>query len=231
MRWIALLVVSLICCKNAPTPIAITSNHAEGATVPDSVDVLEHPSWHKLPEGWVDLGLADSTLDLDIRYATDDNFVSQAMYPCGRCILRSKPAEKILLLQSELKSQGLGLKLFDCYRPSSVQQLLWKKVPDARYVTPPSKGSMHNRGVAVDLTLVELDSEEELDMGTIYDFFGEQAYHTYTQHSTAILQNRALLKNKMAEIGFKHIRTEWWHYSFTQGSFEISDYKWDCPEL
>ena len=183
-----------------------------------------------IPNGWIDLGQADSSFLLDIRYATDNNFVSKIMYPCGRCILRSEAASPLIKLQKELSKDDLGLKFFDCYRPSSVQQLLWDKVPDARYVTPPEKGSMHNRGVAVDLTLVRISTGEELPMGTEYDHFGIEAYHSYTDHSPKVHQNRTLLKSKMHSIGFKSIRTEWWHYSFTHGSFAKSNYIWDCQE-
>ena len=230
---VALLYGNLLSCKNTTPP------GSSDSTVSIKVDTLsssgvagidQQMALPTLPAGWIDLALADSTLKLDIRYATDNNFVSEAMYKCGRCLLRSEAAAKILQLQRALKSSGLGLKLFDCYRPASVQRLLWDKVPDARYVTPPAKGSMHNRGVAVDVTLIDLDSGDELDMGTGYDFFGKEAYHDYTGHDSTIHQNRTLLKEQMKSIDFRHIRTEWWHYSYTQGSFEISDYEWDCPD-
>ena len=232
--YLSWLLGGLICCNNPTPPISSTSTSIDQDLKVDTQEVTQsdqQKSLQALPNGWVDLGMADSSLILDIRYATENNFVSKAMYNCGRCLLRSEAAEKVLQLQRELKLLGLGLKLFDCYRPSTVQQLLWEKVPDARYVTPPTKGSMHNRGVAVDLTLIDLKSGKELEMGTGYDFFGEEAYHSYTQHNLSILQNRRLLKEKMLGIDFRHIRTEWWHYSYTIGSFEISDYEWDCPDL
>ena len=129
--------------------------------------------------------------------------------------------------QNQLKKEGLGLKMFDCYRPRPIQWKLWKKVPDPRYVADPRKGSMHNRGAAIDLTIVDSNGEE-LDMGTDFDFFGQEAYHTYTKHPQKIMGNRNKLKSIMEANGFRSIRTEWWHYSYKLKSYAISDWVWNC---
>lgn len=228
--WYSLLsCILLMACRTSPTDHSSNARPEHHAT--DSVH--QAPPSLKIdlpvPNGWVDLKQADSTIALDIRYATQNNFVDQKMYPCGRCLLRNAAAAKVLELQERLKKMGLGLKFYDCYRPRPVQEQLWKKVPDARYVAPPNKGSMHNRGVAVDVTLIDLQTGQELPMGTDYDFFGEEAYHSYLDHPSHVMQNRQLLREKMAEVQFRHIRTEWWHYSFTQGSHEMADFMWDCP--
>ena len=123
---------------------------------------------------WADIALLDSTILIDMKYATTDNFVQEQMYECGRCFLRPEVAKAVVAAQHELRQQGLGLKMLDCYRPRPIQWKLWEKAPDPRYVSDPRKGSMHNRGAAVDLTLVET-SGRELDMGTPYDFFGPEA--------------------------------------------------------
>jgi len=186
-------------------------------------DIVPFP----LDSGWVDLVALDTSIEMDIKYATTDNFVGVQLYDCPRCILRQEVAEAIVSVNRALKQEyGYHLKVFDCYRPWSVQKALWEKVPDARYVTPPERGSMHNRGAAVDLTLV--GPEGELEMGSPYDFFGEAAYHTFMDHPKEILRNRQILKDVLAEYGFKHIRTEWWHYSFQLKTFEVSDYQWPC---
>jgi len=177
---------------------------------------------------WVDIGLVDTTIVLDIKYATTDNFVKEKMYNCGRCFLRPTPAKLILQAHKKLQEQGYGLKLFDCYRPKPFQEKLWEKVPNASYVTPPWKGSMHNRGAAIDLTIVN-EKGEELEMGTPYDFFGEQAHHTYTKHSAQIAANRKLLKELMESLDLKPIRTEWWHYSYQKEKYDISEMIWECP--
>ena len=177
---------------------------------------------------WTDIGIVDSSIVLDLKYATTDNFVEEKMYECGRCFLRPEVANLILQAHRQLQAQDLGLKLFDCYRPKPIQEKLWAKVPNANYVTPPWKGSMHNRGAAIDLTIVDKNGIE-LDMGTPYDFFGKTAHHTYTKHSPNINTNRKLLKDLMESLNLKPIRTEWWHYSYQKKSYEISEMVWVCP--
>ena len=177
---------------------------------------------------WTDIALVDSTILLDLKYATTDNFVQEKLYNCGRCFLRPTVTKLIIAAHQQLQKQEFGLKLFDCYRPKPIQELLWKKVPNANYVTPPWKGSMHNRGAAIDLTIVDKNGRE-LDMGTAYDFFGKEAHHTYTKHSAAIAKNRKLLKELMASFDLHPIRTEWWHYSYQKEKYEISEMQWDCP--
>ena len=178
---------------------------------------------------WLDIAHLDRSIILDIRYATTNNFVEEKMYDCPRCFLRPQLANKIVEAHHILRKRNLGLKLFDCYRPRPVQQKLWDKVPNASYVTPPSKGSMHNRGGAVDLTIVDLNGKE-LDMGTGYDYFGVEAHHTYKGHTEEIHKNRTLLLELMEEMGLKGIRTEWWHYSLPGYKFPISDWLWPCNE-
>ncbi len=171
--------------------------------------------------------IEDSIIELDIRYATKDNFVKKQLYDCPRCFLRPEAAQEILIINEELKVKGLKLKLFDCYRPKPIQQKLWNIKPDARYVTPPSKGSMHNRGLAVDLTIID-EKGNQLDMGTSYDYFGVKAYHTTTNLPKKVLNNRKLLKSMLESHGFRSIRTEWWHYSYTKQTYPLSDWVWDC---
>ena len=178
---------------------------------------------------WADLADLDESIIIDMRYATTNNFVKEKMYECGRCFLRPAAARAVVKAHRLLQEGGLGLKMFDCYRPLPVQQKLWDKFKNPSYVTPPSKGSMHNRGAATDLTIVDANGKE-LEMGTEFDFFGKEAHHTYLEHSAEILANRKLLKETMASVGFGHIRTEWWHYSYRKGSFELSDMLWKCPK-
>jgi len=175
---------------------------------------------------WTELTSADGYV-IDIRYATEDNFVKEAVYPCGRCFLKPSVARALSVVRDELNVQGYKLMLFDCYRPRPVQYKLWKKVPNPDYVANPAEGSMHNRGVAIDLSLAD-KSGKELDMGTPYDFFGPQAHHDYTNHSKTIQNLRTRLLSTMESHGFKHIRTEWWHYSYTSGSYPLADWQWPC---
>jgi len=164
---------------------------------------------------------------LDIRYATKNNFTNEQIYPCGRCFLRKEAKIALAKAEKELNGKGYKLVLFDCYRPAPAQQKLWKIVPNPDYVTPPEKGSMHNRGLAVDLSLVDMQGKP-IDMGTPYDYFGEEAHTDYKAHSENVLQNRALLTGTMEKFGFKGIRTEWWHFSLANISSPIASWEWSC---
>ena len=116
---------------------------------------------------WKEIAFLEKDIQLDLRYATSNNFVKEQLYDCPRCFLRPEAAEALYEVQTTLQEKGYSLKLFDCYRPKSIQERLWEKVPNASYVTPPQKGSMHNRGYAVDATL--LDSEGiEVDLSLIH---------------------------------------------------------------
>ena len=179
---------------------------------------------------WAELTRLDSTFVLDLRYATDSNFMKQVIYDCGRCFYRPKVAAALLAVQRDLRPRGLGLKMYDCYRPGPYQQRLWDVLPDARYVARPAKGSLHSRGAAADLTVVRLADGRELDMGTPYDFFGEAAYTTTTELPATVLANRALLQEAMRRHGFATIRTEWWHFNFGGPRFPLDDWVWPCPE-
>ncbi len=127
---------------------------------------------------------------------------------------------------------GLGLKIFDAYRPYSVTEKMWLPVQDDRYAADPKKGSGHNRGVAVDLTLIYLATGEELNMGTGFDNFSDTAHHAFTNLPEDILQNRLLLKKNMEQYGFKALDTEWWHYSLPNAKdFELLDIDFKKLEL
>ena len=177
---------------------------------------------------WKELIRMDPTLVLDIRYASTNNFIGEKIYDCAKCYLRPAVAEALLKVQQALRKKGYGLKLFDCYRPHPAQWALWKKVPDPQYVADPRKGSMHNRGSAVDLTVVD-SKGKELDMGTPYDFFGVEAHIDYTGMTPTVRANRKILQDLMIAHGFRTTRTEWWHFSYTRASYPISSMVWDCP--
>ncbi|NUN71153.1 MAG: D-alanyl-D-alanine dipeptidase [Bacteroidetes bacterium] len=165
------------------------------------------------PSDIVDLRSIDPTFVLDIRYATEDNFTKKVLYPVAAAKLRRVAAESLASAQRELRSMGLGLKIFDGYRPLSIQWKLWEIVPDPDFVADPRKGSKHNRGAAVDLTIVD-SLGNELEMPTGYDDFTERASHEYTALSEQVLANRALLLDVMTRHGFRPIKSEWWHYDF-----------------
>lgn len=166
------------------------------------------------------------TIVYDLKYATLHNFMRRLMYPAGTKVafLRSNAAMALQKAQQELAAKGLGLKVFDAYRPYSVTVKFWELVKDPRYVAHPSRGSGHNRGNTIDLTLVYLDNRKELDMGTGFDNFSDTAHHDFTRLPDAVLQNRLLLKTTMERYGFKAYSDEWWHYSFPDGRpYELLD--------
>ena len=186
------------------------------------------PVWDYDTTEWTEITDLDPSIVLDLRYATPNNFMKQKIYDCGRCFYRPQVALALTRVQSDLKKQGLGLKMFDCYRPAPYQQRLWDILPDARYVANPKRGSLHSRGAAADLTVIDLDTGEELDMGTGYDFFGVEAYTTTTDLPTEVLANRHLFQDAMRAQGFQTIRTEWWHFNYGGPRFPLSDWVWPC---
>ena len=162
-------------------------------------------------EPLVDLCLVHPHILLDIRYATENNFLGRKLYSQPKAFLRKTVAEKIGRVQDKLEKKGLGLKIWDAYRPLSVQESLWKVVPDERYVADPKKGSSHNRGAAVDLTLVT-SALVELTMPTPFDDFTEQAHSDAANLPSECIENRELLKEVMVSEGFVPLPTEWWHF-------------------
>lgn len=162
----------------------------------------------------VELKKLDTTIILDIRYATTNNFTGKQVYDEARFFLRSEAAKKILEVQKELKGLGLSLKIFDGYRPLSVQKKFWEIMPDERYVADPKKGSRHNRGMAVDLTLVD-KSGNEIPMPTPFDDFTEKASRNYMDLPAQVIINRKFLEDIMVKYGFIGMPTEWWHFDYS----------------
>jgi D-alanyl-D-alanine dipeptidase len=159
----------------------------------------------------IDIRLVNDKIVRDMRYATENNFLQRKLYPAARCVLRGAAVKALLQVQEDLVKQGLGLKVYDCYRPLSVQRLMWEVLPDSRYVANPAKGSRHNRGAAVDITLVDSNGKE-LEMPTEFDDFTERAYRDYTGASPEAKKNRQLLEDAMTKYGFIPLATEWWHF-------------------
>ncbi len=171
----------------------------------------------------VDLHKKIPGLVFDLRYAGTNNFMQQVLYPViTTTYLRKPAADSLAVIQKILNQSGLGLKIFDAYRPYSVTEKMWEPVQDDRYAADPKKGSGHNRGIAVDLTIINLKNNEALYMGTDFDNFSDTAHHAFTNLPEDVLQNRLLLKNIMEQHGFKALDTEWWHYSLPNAKeFEL----------
>lgn len=236
-RYIPVLFfLMLFACQSAPDETQTVEEEKEPPTETTNSEKAEEPVVEIEPHEpkfdydttkWFDIADLDPTILLDIRYATNNNFVIEKMYECPRCFLRPEVAKAVVKAHKILQRKGLGLKMLDCYRPRPIQQKLWDKIPDPKYVANPNKGSMHNRGAAVDLTIVD-ENGEELDMGTAFDYFGKEAHHGYRNLSDSVKENRRLLKKTMYHVGLIHIRTEWWHYSYLIKKYPISDMLWNC---
>ncbi len=160
----------------------------------------------------------------EMRYATTNNFLEKKVYDCSNCLVRYEVFKALKMANDSLMQLGYKIKFFDCFRPVEVQKKMWKIYPDAHYVANPyTTGSVHNKGAAVDITLITLRGDL-VNMGTDFDFFGEEAHHNYQKLSDEILANRSLLKIIMQHFGFDAISTEWWHYNYRgRAKYGISD--------
>ena len=162
----------------------------------------------------VDISSLSSEFEYEIRYATPNNFIGETVYDCAKCLLRPEVAKALNEANQYFCELGYRIKLYDCYRPLDVQKTMWAKVPNATYVANPyGKGSIHNKGAAVDITLVTLEGCY-VEMGTDYDYFGKEAHIDNMNLPEAVLANRKLLMDGMIKHGFNTIRSEWWHFSF-----------------
>lgn len=154
-----------------------------------------------------------SPLVTDFKYATHNNFTNKILYKKPEAYLRLPAAIALGKVNMELMKEGYCLKVFDAYRPYSVTKKMWEIVSDERYTANPAKGSGHNRGIAVDVTIIHLATGEELQMPTPYDDFTEKAHHDYMDLPAEIIANRKRLRDVMEKYGFVALETEWWHYS------------------
>ena len=188
----------------------------------------KHPS---IEDKFVNIKTLSPEILLDMKYATADNFLGQVVYDCAECYLRKATAQALVAAQKDFVARGYSLKLFDCYRPLSVQTKMWKILPGTHYVANPAKGSKHNRGAAVDLTLVEIATGKEVDMGTPFDTFSPKAHHSYTDLPKEVLVHRQLLKEVLGKHNFKPIFSEWWHYEYRpEMTSPVEDLAWPCPD-
>lgn len=174
---------------------------------------------------------------IDLKYNTTDNFTSQKLYTTDEAYLASGAVVRLKLVQDSLKRilthngisypQGLGLKIYDGYRPRSVQYLMFEIFPNPIYVADPASGSIHNRGGAVDVSLVNLATGEELQMPTKFDHFGIEASHDYMNLPPNIIANRTLLRDMMTQVaGFGLYVSEWWHYTYPpSSSYPLLDFQ------
>jgi D-alanyl-D-alanine dipeptidase len=166
----------------------------------------------------VEIRSIDSTIRYDIRYATSRNFLGRPVYAQSRALLQRPAAEALARVQRRLASAGYGLLVFDAYRPWSVTKLFWEETPPAQraFVADPRKGSRHNRACAVDVTMVDSATGEEVRMTSAYDDFTPRASVTFPGIAPEQRHRRDLLRSAMEAEGFAVEPLEWWHYDFRE---------------
>ncbi len=239
IQYVLILLCLLIACKKeVVNSIPNKKNIVIDNKKSDLDSIRNKPSQYSIKEvssfkdsTFVDLKKLDTSFVYEMKYATKDNFLKDKLYECDNCLLRYKTARKIIKANNSFKKLGLKIKFFDCYRPLTIQKKMWEIYPDARYVANPKKGSNHNRGSAVDITLINVSTGKELEMGTPFDYFGNKAHHAYINLPKTVLENRKLLKSTMESNSFKSITSEWWHYNLINSyRFKVSDFKTECEK-
>jgi zinc D-Ala-D-Ala dipeptidase len=168
----------------------------------------------KIINGLIDVLELDNSLNIDIKYASVNNFMGRSIYPVAKLVLRIETAYKLISANEEFKRHGYLLKVFDGYRPLSVQKIMWEILPDENFVAPLPRGSVHNRGAAVDVTIVD-NKGREVEMPSAFDEFSKKAWINYKDITENAFRNREFLAEIMEENGFQRIETEWWHFSDT----------------
>jgi D-alanyl-D-alanine dipeptidase len=168
------------------------------------------------PADLVELVSLDPTIKLDIRYATANNFVGRPVYTEARAFLQRPAAEALARAHKALRQHGYGLLIFDGYRPWQITKLFWEVTPPEKreFVADPAKGSKHNRGCAVDLSMYDLKTGREVEMTGAYDEMSERSYVTYTGGSKEARARRDLLRDAMEAEGFFVEPNEWWHFNY-----------------
>lgn len=185
-------------------PVEVTETEGLEMVYPDPQDMILVAVTDYLPE-----------IQIDLKYATEDNFTGQVVYDFSTVYLRYGTAKKLMAVQEDLKELGLGLKIWDGFRPVSAQYKLWEICPDTRYVANPETGfSSHSRGNTVDVTLVDSEGREVV-MPTGFDDFSALADRDYSDCSAEAANNKEILEILMEKHGFSAYQKEWWHFSDT----------------
>lgn len=239
--FLFLFIVLFLSCNNKDSSENINQRGAvvfnkDSSSLNFKVKISEPKLLDTLTADFEDIDLVDVTLFskefiLDIRYATENNFLDTVLYPCAKCLLRYEVLKDLLKVQSEFKSMGYKIILYDCYRPLSVQKIMWEKIPIVGLVADPTTGSRHNRGSAIDISLTNPDGNE-IDMGTDHDDLSLKGRTFYRGFNDTIFQNRMLLRSILQKHHFIGINSEWWHFSHDCGTkYKVSDVGFDCDSL
>lgn len=200
------------------------NNNPHGLNIVSDIKIYDSLVKSDSSRRMVDLETFIPGIDLEIRYATENNFTHLQVYSDPRAFVRLPVGKALRQIEKELNSKGLGLKVLDAYRPYAATLLFWDLIKDTLFVAAPWRGSRHNRGCAVDVTLIDLKTGKELNMPTPFDDFSKKAGATYMDLPPEVIQNRKILADVMQKYGFTVYPEEWWHFDF-QGwkGYELMD--------
>ena len=215
-----LLFFLLISC--AIVPAQEIPKNKYGLQVIENIEIYKKLIAEDSSKALIDLEKFIPGIKLDIRYATENNFTGQKVYTLAKAFVRLPVAEALKLIQNKLMKDGFELKIFDAYRPYDATALFYEIYRDTNFVASVWTGSRHNRGCAIDLTIVHTATGEELIMPTPYDDFTEKANPGYMDLPDDVIHNRSILIRIMEKYGFKVINSEWWHFDFNDWkNFEL----------
>lgn len=224
---IILVVVSfIVSCKSeiqqvkSPTPTYINS---------DTISRFFIKKKTKITDQWTEVDFSSGELIEKMAYADTSNFLHQRIYPCARCFLRPEAAIALMKAKDIAEQKGVKLVIFDCYRPKRYQQIMYNIIQNPDYVAEPGKGSMHNKGLAVDIAFSAKNGTLP-DFGSDFDDFSERAHFNFEGITTEAKENRKLLKSIMEQSGFTAYDKEWWHFNYSKAKYETDDFIWDCAQ-
>ncbi|PZR23396.1 MAG: D-alanyl-D-alanine dipeptidase [Flavobacterium psychrophilum] len=215
MKIFCYITLPVILCSLSISPKNMHFRESEKTMVQDTV------------KEWAEVNFEAQGIQNRMAYADTANFMHQKIYPCARCFLRPEVAEALEEANQIAKDKGYTLVIYDCYRPYGYQKVMYDIVNDPRYVAPPGKGSNHNRGRAIDLSLAD-ENGNLLDMGTPFDDFTEKSHYDADGLSKEARRNRKILRNIMKKAGFTPYNHEWWHFDYKKQNYETADFRWDC---
>jgi D-alanyl-D-alanine dipeptidase len=194
-----------------------------------SANLVKGQRIESLTSSWKEINFKKTSILEKLAYADTANFMHEKIYPCAKCFLRPEAADALLQVNQRAAQLNLHLILFDCYRPKIYQQKMYDLVQNRDYVALPGKGSMHNKGLAVDIGLAD-SKGKFLDFGCAFDDFSDKAHFSYPGISDKAKANRKLLQEIMQQAGFEPYKNEWWHFNFRKVDYPVADFIWNCND-
>jgi D-alanyl-D-alanine dipeptidase len=204
------------------------SDSLHGLSIVSSLERYQQLVQTSAGQQFVDIAVLIPNIVLDIRYATPNNVLGEAVYPQAVALLRQPVAEDLQAVQESLASRGLGLCVYDAYRPYSVTVRMYEQIQDENFAAPPWRGSRHNRGCSVDVGLVNLSNGERVPLPTDFDELTPATASRYGNLPAHVMLNRSILLAAMHYHGFINYPGEWWHFDHERwAEFDLMDIPFD----